>query len=321
MISRRIIRIKVLQVLYAFYSSPDKSINNTERELFFSIQKTYDLYHYLLDLVIEISKHAESVIELRKKKHFPTEEDLNPNTRFIRNQLVAQLQTNENLNKYLAQSKLSWVNEPELIRKLYTELIASEFYKNYMEAGEDSYQADRKFIEQLIAEVILQSEDLSAILEEQSIYWNDDVDFVVSMILKTLKKFKEYTGESQSLLPMFKDEEDRQFSKDLYRKVALNHDELKGIVTKYTVNWDVERIAFIDELILEMAIAEFLYFPSIPTKVTLNEYIELSKYYSTKKSRNFINGILDKALKALKTENKILKAGRGLIGEDDNKSS
>lgn len=321
MISRRIIRIKVLQVLYAFYSTPDKSINNTEKELFFSIQKTYDLYHYLLDLVIEISKHAESVIELRKKKHFPTEEDLNPNTRFIRNQLIAQLQTNESLTKYLAQSKLSWVNEPELIRKLYTEVLASDFYKSYMESAQHTYQDDRKFVEQLMAEVILQSEDLAIILEEQSIYWNDDLDFVVSMILKTLKKFKEYTRENQTLLPMFKDEEDRQFSKDLYRKVVLNHDELKGIVTKYTVNWDVERIAFIDELILEMAIAEFLYFPSIPTKVTLNEYIELSKYYSTKKSRNFINGILDKALKALKTENKILKAGRGLIGEDDNSPS
>ncbi|WP_339736722.1 transcription antitermination factor NusB [uncultured Sunxiuqinia sp.] len=321
MISRRIIRIKVLQVLYAFYSTPDKSINNTEKELFFSIQKTYDLYHYLLDLVIEISKHAESVIELRKKKHFPTAEDLNPNNRFIRNQLIAQLQTNESLNKYLAQSKLSWVNESDLIRKLYAELIASDFYKSYMEAADDSYQADRKFVEQLIAEIILQSEDVDSILEEQSIYWNDDLDFVVSMILKTLKKFKEYTREDQALLPMFKDEEDRQFSKDLYRKVVLNHDELKGVITKHTVNWDVDRIAFIDELILEMAIAEFLYFPSIPTKVTLNEYIELSKYYSTKKSRNFINGILDKALKALKAEEKVRKAGRGLIGEDDNKPS
>ncbi|MGQ7869287.1 transcription antitermination factor NusB [Sunxiuqinia sp. sy24] len=318
MISRRIIRIKVLQVLYAFYSSPDKSINNTERELFFSIQKTYDLYHYLLDLVIEISKHAESVVELRKKKHFPTEEDLNPNIRFIRNQLIAQLSSNESLNKYLGQSKLSWVNEPELIKKLYLTLIDSDFFKSYMASEDNSYQADKKFIEQVLTDVILQSEDLTQLLEEQSIYWNDDLDFVVSMIIKTFKKFKEYTGEDQALLPMFKDEEDRQFSKDLYRKAVLNHDELKEVVTKYTVNWDVERIAFIDELILEMAIAEFLFFPSIPTKVTLNEYIELSKYYSTKKSRNFINGILDKALKALKAEDKILKAGRGLIGEDSN---
>ncbi len=320
MISRRIIRIKVLQVLYAYYTSSEKSINNSEKELFFSIQKTYDLYHYLLDLAIEISKHAESVIELRKKKHFPTEEDLNPNTRFIRNQLISQLKENESLNKYLDKSKLSWINEPEFVKKMYNALIATDFYKSYMLAPEGSYQADKKLVEQLFAEVILQSDDLFGILEEQSIYWNDDVDFVISMIIKTFKKFKEYTRENQALLPMFKDEEDRQFAKDLFRKTILNHDELKEVVTTHTVNWDVERIAFIDELILEMAIAEFLYFPSIPTKVSLNEYIELSKYYSTKKSRNFINGILDKALKALKSENKILKAGRGLIGEDTPKS-
>ena len=320
MISRRIIRIKVLQVLYAFYTSPEKSINNTEKELFFSIQKTYDLYHYLLDLMIEISKHAESVIERRKTKHFPTEEDLNPNKRFVRNQLIMQLKSNESLNKYLERSKLSWINEPEFVKRLYTILIDTDFYKSYMANPETSYLADRKFIEQVFTEVILQSDDLANILEEQSIYWNDDLDFVVSMLIKTFKKFKEFTREDQALLPMFKDEEDRQFAKNLYRKSILNHDELKEVVTKYTVNWDVERIAFIDELILEMAISEFLYFPSIPTKVTLNEYIELSKYYSTKKSRNFINGILDKALKSLKTEDKILKAGRGLIGEDNQPS-
>lgn len=316
MISRRIIRIKVLQVLYAYHTSPDKSINNTEKELFFSIQKTYDLYHYLLDLVIEISKHAEAVIELRKKKHFPTEEDLNPNTRFIRNQLIYQLSTNESLSKYLRQSKLSWVNEPELVKKLYNVLLETDFFKSYMNEKEHSYAADKKVVELLFSEVILQSEDLLHILEEQSIYWNDDIDFVVSMIIKTFKKFKEYTRENQALLPMFKDEEDHQYAKDLFRRTILNHGELRELVEKYTVNWDVDRIAFIDELILEMAISEFLYFPSIPTKVSLNEYIELSKYYSTQKSRNFINGILDKALKALKKENKVVKAGRGLIGEE-----
>ena len=316
MISRRVIRIKVLQVLYAFYTSPDKSINHTEKELFFSIQKTYDLYHYLLDLAIEISKHAEAVIELRKKKHFPTAEDLNPNTRFVHNQLINQLKTNESLTNYLEKSKLSWVNEADLIKKISNTLIETDFYKSYISAKENSYQADKKFVEQFFSEVILQSEDLHHVLEEQSIYWNDDIDFVVSMIIKTFKKFKEFTREDKALLPIFKDEEDRQFAKDLYRKTILSHDELKKVVETYTVNWDVDRIAFIDELILELAISEFLYFPSIPTKVTLNEYIELSKYYSTQKSRNFINGILDKALKALKTENKILKAGRGLIGED-----
>jgi N utilization substance protein B len=210
---------------------------------------------------------------------------------------------------------MSWANEPELIKKLYNEMIETDFYKSYMNDEEHSYAADKKVVELLFSEVILQSEDLIHILEEQSIYWNDDVDFVVSMIIKTFKKFKEFSSERQALLPMFKDAEDHEYAKDLFRKTTVNHKELRELVEKYTVNWDVDRIAFIDELILEMAMSEFLYFPSIPTKVTLNEYIELSKYYSTQKSRNFINGILDKALKALKKDNKIVKAGRGLIGE------
>ncbi len=317
MISRRIIRIKVLQVLYAYYTSPEKSINNSEKELIFSVQKTYDLYHHLLQLVIEIADQANSIIELRKKKHFPTEADLNPNTRFVNNHFIYQLRTNKALEKQLEQSKLSWSNEPELIKKLYNALVESDFYQQYMEKADSNYQDDKKVIELLFAEIILQSEDLISILEEESIYWNDDVDFVVSMIIKTIKKFKEYSNENSNLMPKFKDDEDQDFLKNLFRKCALNHDDLKKVVEAHTVNWDVERIAFLDNLIMEMAIAEFLHFPSIPTKVTLNEYIELSKYYSTQKSRNFINGILDKALKALKQDDQIKKAGRGLIGEDN----
>jgi N utilization substance protein B len=317
MISRRIIRTKVLQVLYAFYTSPERSINPTEKELFFSIQKTYDLYHHLFQLVVEIADHANSIIELRKKKHFPTEEDLNPNTRFISNHLIYQLRNNKALLKNLEQSKLSWSNEPELIKKLYTALVNADFYNDYMKKPERTYADDKKVIELLFAEVVLQSEELVSILEEESIYWNDDIDFVISMIIKTIKKFKEFSNENSALMPLFKDDEDEDFTKNLFRKSVLNHDELKKIVEQHTENWDVERIAFLDNLIMEMAIAEFLYFPSIPTKVSLNEYIELSKYYSTQKSRNFINGILDKALKALKKEERVKKAGRGLIGEMD----
>lgn len=316
MISRRIIRIKVLQVLYAHYTSPEKSINNSEKELFFSVQKTYDLYHYVLRLVVEIADHAISIIELRKKKHFPTKEDLNPNTRFVSNKVIYQLRYNDQIKTQLDQSKLSWENEPELVKRLYNELLETDFYKEYMSAPERNYQDDKKVIELLLAEVILQSEELASLLEEQSIYWNDDLDFVTSMAIKTVKKLKEFSDEKTSLMPLFKDEEDRDFAKNLYRKCVVNHTDLSKIVETYTENWDVERIAFLDSLIMEMAIAEFLYFPSIPTKVSLNEYIELSKYYSTQKSRNFINGILDKALKALKQEDRIQKAGRGLIGEE-----
>ncbi len=318
MISRRIIRIKVLQVLYAYYTSPDKSINNTEKELFFSIQKTYDLYHYILQLPVELANHANSLIELRKKKHFPTEEDLNPNRRFVNNQVIDHLRSNKSLNKYLEQSKLGWHDEPELVRKLYNSMLETDFYAEYMSSPEQpGYADDRKLLELLFGEVILQSDDLNLLLEEKSIYWNDDLDFVISMIIKTIKKFKEFGDSDQALLPFFKDEEDREFAKNLFRKSILNHQELKKIVERHTVNWDIERIAFIDNMILELAMVEFLYFPSIPTKVTLNEYIELSKYYSTQKSRNFINGILDKSLKALKKEDKIVKIGRGLIGEEN----
>lgn len=320
MISRRIIRIKVFQVLYAYYTSPDKSINNSEKELFFSFQKTYDLFHYILQLVVEIANQAEAVMELRKQKHFPTEEDLNPNTRFINNSLIHQIKINTSLNKQLAQSKLSWENEPELVKKLYNSLVKSDFYQKYMSSDKSFYAEDKKLVENLLSQIILESEDLQILLEEQSIYWNDDIDFVVSMLINKLRKFKEYSTDEERLLPMFKDEEDRDFAKNLFRKAILNHNDTKEIVTQHTENWDVERIAFIDNLIMEMAITEFLFFPSIPTKVTLNEYIELSKYYSTQKSRNFINGILDKALKALKAEGKVIKAGRGLIGENNQSS-
>jgi len=317
MISRRIIRIKVLQILYAFFTSPETSINQTEKELFFSLQKTYDLYHYLMALITEIEKFAEERIDLGLKKHRPTSAELAPNTRFINNLLISQLKSNISLNKYLESSKLSWANDDELIRKLYLSLIDQDFYKEYMDAPEKSYSADRKLVEDIFKYLILDNEEIESLLEEQSIYWNDDLDFVVSMILKTFKKFKEFSDEQQELLPMYKDDEDRQFAKDLYRKVVLNHADNVILIKQHTVNWDIERIAFIDNLILELALSEFLYFPSIPTKVSMNEYIELSKYYSTEKSRNFINGILDKALKDLKKENKILKAGRGLIGEEE----
>jgi len=194
-------------------------------------------------------------------------------------------------------------------------MTESDTYESYMESEESSFQDDRKFIEKLFNKIILVSEDLYQVLEEQSIYWNDDVEFVISMIIKTIKKFNEFSSSDQSLMPLFKDLEDREFTKQLIRKAIINHDELRELIKEHSKNWDVDRIAFMDVLIMQLAITEFLYFPSIPTKVSMNEYIELSKFYSTEKSRNFINGILDKTLKDLKKEGKINKMGRGLIGE------
>lgn len=315
MISRRIIRTKVLQVLYAYYSSEEKSINNTEKELFFSIQKSYDLYHSLFALVLEIANYAENRIEIRRNKHQPTHEDLHPNTKFISNHILQQLRENRQLKTYTEQKKLGWENYPELIKDLYLFMEESDFYKEYMEDPIRSYIDDRKFVDKLFNKIILVAEDLYIVLEDQSIYWNDDVEFIISMISKTLKKFNEYSDSDLRLMPMFKDEEDRDFAKNLIRKSIINHDEIQAMIKEHSKNWDVERIAFMDTLIMQLAITEFIYFPSIPTKVTLNEYIELSKYYSTDKSRNFINGILDKTLKDLKSLGKVNKAGRGLVGE------
>lgn len=315
MISRRIIRTKALQVLYAYYASEERSITNSEKELFFCIHKTYDLYHYLLLLVTEIADYAESRMEIKRNKHQPTEDDLNPNTKFISNLFIRQLRENRQLKAYTEQKKLSWVNHPDLIKELYLILTESEMYQAYMANNSRSYLDDRKFTEKIFNNILLVSEELYQVLEEQSIYWNDDIEFVISVIGKTMKKFNEQSDTSVSLMPLFKDEDDREFAKELFRKSIVNHDEIQQLIKVHSNNWDVERIAFMDILIMQLAITEFLYFPSIPTKVTMNEYIELSKYYSTEKSRNFINGILDKTLKDLKKEDKIKKTGRGLVGE------
>ena len=316
MISRRIIRVKVLQVLYAYSADSANSMENAEKELLFSLKKTFDLYHYLLYLSVDVADYAISVIELHKKKHFPTEEDLNPNRRFVDNRIIGLLRSNKELNLYLEKNKFAWEDNQKFVKKLYHTLVKTDLYKNYIAKEKNDFGDDKTFVKSFLEEIVLQSETLNELLEEKSIYWNDDIDFVTSMAVKTIKKFREDSGAGYKILPFFKDEDDKQFAKDLLCKSIMHHDELKGILKNHTKNWDIERIANIDNLIMELAISEFLYFPSIPTKVTLNEYIELSKYYSTEKSPVFINGILDKVAKSLKTENKIEKKGRGLIGEE-----
>lgn len=315
MISRRIIRIKALHILYAHYTSPDKSISNSEKELFFSIQKTHDLYHLLLDLAVELRKYALERIEVNKNKLRPSHDDLHPSTRFVDNPVLLALAENEQLQHYLDQAKLNWVNHPELIRKLYGFMTDTELYKQYMANGASSFDDDKRFADRLFSKILLNFEDLFLYLEEQSIYWNDDVEFVLGMISKTLRQFGEENTESPLLFPMFKDEEDREFAQTLLRKAILKHSENKKVIEEHLKNWDIDRIAFMDILMMELAMTEFIEMQSVPTKVTLNEYIEISKYYSTNRSSTFINGILDKILKNLRAQDKIKKTGRGLVGE------
>lgn len=313
MISRRIIRTKVLQILYAHFSSPDKLISASEKELHFSIQKTYDLYHLLMSLLIELSDYAAKMIDMRKQKNFPTKEELNPNLRFVSNLLIAKLRTNQDLSSYIEKHKINWSNNQELVRKLYQAMVDSDVYKCYLESDSCDFQDDRKFCEDFFAEVLLKSEFVFTEFEEQSIYWNDDLDFVVSMVIKTLKKFKEENLINDHLSSLYKDDEDREFTVKLFRNTITNSAENRKTIETYTKNWDVERVATMDILIMELALTELTDFPSVPVKVTLNEYIELAKYYSTQRSSIFINGVLDRITKDFKDQGKIIKAGRGLL--------
>lgn len=316
MISRRILRIKILQTLYAYFQNADGEINRAEKALFHSIQKSYDLYHYLLLLIIEIADYAYSRIEIALQKKIPSYEDLHPNTKFVDNQIIGLLRKNRQLNDYVSHSKLSWTQTPELIKKLHNKIRMAPFFKEYMENTTRTFEEDQKVIIDIYSKEIAVSEGLYQALEEQSIYWNDEVEFIIGMIIKTLKKLRENDDENTPLMPLYKNEEDKEFVRHLFRKSIVHQKEYRTIVEEFTENWDVDRIAFMDFLILEMAITEAIEFPFIPTKVTINEYLEIAKSYSTEKSRIFINGLLDKIFKHLKETEKIKKTGRGLIGEN-----
>lgn len=317
MISRRLLRIKALMALYAFNRRDDENLADAEDELMLSISKTYELYHYLLLLVLEISDIASERINQALQKKMPTPEDLNPQRRFVSNQIIAQLRSNLALTKYISSNKLSWVNSSHIPRFLYNKMVNWEVYEEYMKSDDRSYNSDKKFIVRLITDFFSNSEDLLSSLEEQCIYWNDDIEYVVAMVEKTLKKFKYDSGNNLSLMPLYKNEEDREFVEILFRKAIVNSEKCSGLIDKNTTNWEVERIALMDILVMQLAITEILEFPEIPVKVTLNEYIEIAKYYCTSKSSTFVNGILDNIVKEIREEGLLYKFGRGLVGESE----
>ncbi len=307
MINRVLLRIKIIQILYSYYKSDSKSLPLAEKELFHSIRKTYDLYFHLLQLSVEITRFAAEKIETKRNRLRPTEEDLHPNTRFIDNTFIAQLSENLQFNEYLTANKLSWVNDSEIIKVLFEEIIVSDFYAEYMNAPEAGYAADKDIWRKIFKKIILQSEDLDDSIQDQNIYWTDDIEMVVSFIIKTIKRFDAANGLDQPLLPMFKDQEDAEFATKLLRSVLSKANDLRNMIDANTKNWEIDRIAFMDIVIMEVALAELLDFPTIPVNVTLNEYIEIAKNYSTEKSGTFINGVLDNIVGQLKKENKLIK--------------
>lgn len=309
-------RIKALMALYAFNRREDDDVSLAEKELIFSIEKTYELYHYLLLLVLDVAEIASEKIDQALQKRMPTEEDLNPKRRFIDNQLIAQLRMNKAFNGYISKKKLSWINYPHIPRLMYNKMVAWDSYEEYMSSELHGYTADRKFIINLITKLFAESEDLESNFEEQSIYWNDDMEYVTIMIEKTLKKFKPESGENALMMPLFKNKEDEDFVRILFRKAILNTTSNSELIDKNTTNWEVERIALMDILVMQLAITEIIEFQEIPVKVTLNEYIEIAKYYCTSKSSTFVNGILDNIVKEIKEKGIYRKTGKGLIGDN-----
>ena len=281
-------------------------MSTAEKELFFSLDKAYELYYYLLMLMIDLTDLQKKRLENAKAKHIPTHEDLNPNTRFINNRFIEALRDNEQFQAYTSEQKISWVNEGDFLKVMLDEILSSELYQQYIISPDDSFEADRDFWRHVFKNIICSSELLTDILEDQSLYWNDDLDTIGTFVLKTIKKFEEHS-QTNPLLPMFKNEEDREFAKILFRHSLLDASKFRALIDEHTKNWDIDRLAFMDIVIMIVALAEITSFPLIPLKVSLNEYIEIAKSYSTQRSGKFINGILDSIVAQLKKEGEISK--------------
>lgn len=306
MINRILIRIKVLQIVYSFYQNGNKDLKGAESELLFSLQKSYDLYYYFLLLIVELTQQQKRNLEVRKNKYFPTFEELHPNTRLVNNRFAAQIEKNAQLQKYITEQGISWSNDQDFIKKTLEVLLSSEIYKNYL-TSPDTYESDKEFWINAFKTIICNNDDIDEYLEDKSIFWNDDIPIIETFVLKTLKKIEESEDKDVSLLPMFKDMEDKQFAIKLLRQSLLKGADYRARIEKHLQNWESERVANMDLLIMQVAIAEILSFPTIPLNVTFNEYIDISKYYSTPKSATFINGILDAVIKELKSEKLLMK--------------
>jgi N utilization substance protein B len=313
MLNRRHIRIKVMQSIYAMHQHQSDQLDKEEKFLFQSIENTQDLYLLLLSALVEIKKKEELYIDIASKKHLATKEERNPSLKFVHNKVLMALANSEALEKALEERKIkNWQQNDDIVLFLIESIKASNLYRDYIKKSGSSFEEDRNFIAELYTEVIAPSEKLYDYLEDHKLTWLDDLPGINTLLLKQIKQLKSETDPI--IIPkVYKDEDDKEFVKNLFRKTVLNEVELSKEYIDKTPNWDVDRIAEIDTIILKMAICELLKFPSIPTKVTINEYLEIAKEYSTPKSSIFINGILDNLVKEFEKDKRLTKSGRGLL--------
>lgn len=306
MINRELIRLKVVQLTYAHYQNGNKNIDTAEKELLFSLSKAYDLYNYLLLLIVEISREERRRFDINTARAEREGTD-KPSPRFAYNRFATQLEENKQLAKFVEDKKLSWANDVEFIRSMCNKIEQSQTYKDYMESEEDSYEADREVWRKLYKLLIQDNEELDSLLEEKSLYWNDDKEIVDTFVLKTIRRFEKANKSQQPLLPEYKDEEDRDFARRLFRATIMNADTYQRYMSDTSRNWDFSRLAYMDVVIMQIAIAEMMTFPNIPISVTINEYVDLAKRYSTYRSGGYINGMLDSIARYLVRSGKLLK--------------
>ena len=306
MINRELIRIKIVQLTYAYYQNGHKNMSHAEKELMFSLSKAYDLYNMLLLLIVAINKEMRRKLEVLANRA-EREGTPAPSFKFVDNRFALQLEENHMLLAFKESNKLSWDDDVEYVRKLVSAIEQSEIYREYMACEEDSYDIDREVWRKIYRTLIQDNEELDAILEEKSLYWNDDKEVVDTFVLKTIKRFNPKAAAKQELLPEYKDEEDKEFASKLFRSTILNADTYQKYMSEASRNWDFSRLAYMDVVIMQIAIAEMLTFPNIPVSVTINEYVDLAKLYSTPKSGGYINGMLDAIARHLHDTGVLLK--------------
>ena len=313
MLTRRHIRVKVLQSVYAYNQSEHKDLEKQEKFLLYNMEQMQDLYLLMLQLLIALRDQAENYMVVSQKKHLATDLEKNPSKLFIDNKVISLLNSNEAFTDIIKKKKLNyWEVDSEYITIIFNELKEKEWYLNFLTKKESTFSEDKDFIIKIFKEVIAPNEKLYEYIEDKRLTWLDDFPLVNTLLLKMLQKISEKNINSILIPEVYKNKEDREYALQLLQKVIINEEDLSEEIGSKTPNWDKDRIADIDMIILKMGISEFLHFPSIPVRATINEYLEVSKEYSTPKSSIFINGILDKMVKDLTKEDKLNKMGRGL---------
>ena len=312
MINREIIRQKIVQIVYAYYENEGKTVETAEKELFFSLTKAYDMYRQLLLLLPALNTIATRSVETQQARSNRLNDYAIISTKFIKNRFIAQLEQNEELRDFRDNQKFLWLDEEDFLRKIYNRIQEQDFYIDYMASKESSYEEDREIWRKIYRHLLCNNEELDDILEDNSLYWNDDKVIVDTFVLKTIRRFDESKGSKQELLPEFRSEEDQRFASQLFRTALENADYYRSLISEQTQNWELSRLACMDLIIMQIALAEMFTFPEIPLSVTINEYVELAKDYSTPKSGSYVNGILDALGKRLSEE--------GLIVKNDNEN-